>query len=318
MDTLDQQPQSPQPMPQVPQAEPPTQPHFSFKPVYLLLIIILILLVGGGAYYINNQYKTAVVPSPIVTSFPQSTSINETANWKTYVSTKFSFSLKYPNKLTIKDSTDVTIFSNPEDTSEFPNNIMVRVLDNDKTQDSVLEKYFTVQGKNWQEIQIGAYKGSYIEATGGTLSGLAATLKHPSKFFIFQLADRENQDYITNQDFFQILSTFTLLNQNTSDSNSNTSPDGSYYVIEEHLGDYNKIAIYTKENKGITTDLIAENGQEIGYGVKFQCQCGTSFKQWTNDTIFSIKIVNANGEEFEFNVDAATGKVDEDSFKKIK
>lgn len=63
---------------------------------------------------------------------------------------------------------------------------------------------------------------------------------------------------------------------------------------------------------------MAKNSKEIGYNVKFKCMCGTSFREWINDSPFSIRIVNGGGEEYEYLVDAKTGKVDESSFKRIK
>lgn len=99
--------------------------------------------------------------------------------------------------------------------------------------------------------------------------------------------------------------------------NSKTSPDGNFTVSEEILTDYNKIKITDKSGKVITEDLVAGNEKEIGYNVKFKCQCGTSFKEWADNSHFKLKIVNGGGEEYEFLVNAATGKVDESSFMKV-
>ncbi len=97
----------------------------------------------------------------------------------------------------------------------------------------------------------------------------------------------------------------------------NISPDGSYMVSESLVGDYNTIAIKDRGGNIIVDDLVAKNSKEI-YNMKFKCQCGTSFKKWVSNTIFSIKIVNGGGEEYEYLVDASSGKVDESSFKRIK
>jgi len=95
-------------------------------------------------------------------------------------------------------------------------------------------------------------------------------------------------------------------------------PDGSFAVAEEWLGDYNKISIRDKEGVVITDDLVAKNGPEIGMNKKYGCMCGVSFKGWINSSLFAIEVVNGAGEEYAFIVDAATGKVDESTFKRVK
>lgn len=90
-----------------------------------------------------------------------------------------------------------------------------------------------------------------------------------------------------------------------------------YEVLENLVGDYNKITIKDKAGKVIVEDLVKNNEKEIGYNVKFRCQCGTSVKGWVDNSHFTIKIVNGGGEEYEYIVDASTGKVDESSFKQI-
>lgn len=115
----------------------------------------------------------------------------------------------------------------------------------------------------------------------------------------------------------QLTSQSTFASPTTKPSNSKISSVGNYIVSEEMLGDYNKIKITEKSGKVITEDLIALNEKKIGYNVKFKCQCGTSFKEWINNVQFTIKIVNGGGEKYEYTVDATTGQVDENSFKRI-
>lgn len=100
--------------------------------------------------------------------------------------------------------------------------------------------------------------------------------------------------------------------------NQTSSPNNSYIITEQYSADTRWIIIKDQQGNIVTDDLITKNYKEIGYNTKFMCQCGTSFKQWINNTTFSIKIVNGGGEEYEYIVDAKTGKVDESSFKKIK
>jgi hypothetical protein len=101
-------------------------------------------------------------------------------------------------------------------------------------------------------------------------------------------------------------------------SRMRSSPGGSYFVIETHLGDYNTIVVKDRSSSVIVGDLVARNAAEIGMNRKFACQCGVSFEGWSNPTNFVINISNALGEEFEFIVDAQTGLVNERTFKRVR
>lgn len=104
-----------------------------------------------------------------------------------------------------------------------------------------------------------------------------------------------------------------------SDETTNkVSRSGTYIITENMLGDYNKISITDSQGNIIIDDLVAKNEKEIGYNVKFRCQCGTSFKEWVSDSQFIIKIVNGGGEEYEYIVEAKTGTVNEATFKRVQ
>ncbi|MCL5411381.1 MAG: hypothetical protein M1150_01390 [Patescibacteria group bacterium] len=92
----------------------------------------------------------------------------------------------------------------------------------------------------------------------------------------------------------------------------------SYVVLNSSLGDGQEFYVIESDGNLIGDEIIKINYKAIGYGVKFGCQCETSFKEWNDNTHFTLKIVNGTGEEYEILVDAATGKVNESSFKKIK
>ncbi len=75
-----------------------------FAPILIILGIVLLLGVAGGVYYYIQQvpkYGMGFVPSPpeVIrqrqTSTPSST-IDETANWKTYTNKRVGFEIKYP------------------------------------------------------------------------------------------------------------------------------------------------------------------------------------------------------------------------------
>lgn len=72
--------------------------------VLILAGILVIAAIAGGAYYLQSKegslhfgtQKGGITPSPTPAASPTSTGADETANWKTYTNTKYSFSLKYP------------------------------------------------------------------------------------------------------------------------------------------------------------------------------------------------------------------------------
>jgi hypothetical protein len=101
-------------------------------------------------------------------------------------------------------------------------------------------------------------------------------------------------------------------------SRMNSSPDGSYLVIEEHLGDHANIIVKNRSGLVVVGDLVARNGAQIGMNRKFECQCDVSFAGWMSSANFVINISNALGEQFEFIVDARTGLVDEKTFRRVQ
>ena len=101
-------------------------------------------------------------------------------------------------------------------------------------------------------------------------------------------------------------------------STSQTSSNGSYTVTQQQLADHNKITVKNSGGSVVVEDLVNSNSDAIGYGEKFQCQCGTSFNGWVDNDTFVIKILNGAGETYEYLVEASTGKVIEDSFRRVK
>lgn len=137
----------------------------------------------------------------------------------------------------------------------------------------------------------------------------------------------------------QILSTFKFLDTSVTAtskplsistpykviSSDEISPDQKYVIGQDQTGDYSTIEV-ARHNAGtanyITTDLVKENENVIGYGTKFRCQCGTSFKGWYANDKFIITILNALGEEYEYIVSISDSlseaKVNEHSLRRIK
>lgn len=85
------------------QASPP--PKKSFPKLFIALIIIFIVFVGSATTYVAffNKVKPAPVEKAEPTKTPTPTP-DPTADWKTYTSATFGYSLKYPTTLTFSTS----------------------------------------------------------------------------------------------------------------------------------------------------------------------------------------------------------------------
>ncbi len=87
-----------------------------FAPILILFGILVIVAAAGGVYYLGRSSaklpdtspisvptsQTSVSPTqpPAKTYIsPSPTTINETANWKTYTNEKYKISFKYPPRL---------------------------------------------------------------------------------------------------------------------------------------------------------------------------------------------------------------------------
>ncbi len=80
----------------------------------LLVVVILVAAVAAGAYYLGRgTTKPSPSPSPsaMQDASPAPTGAGETADWKTYTSQKFNYSLKYPPNFALKEEEGAQGFS---------------------------------------------------------------------------------------------------------------------------------------------------------------------------------------------------------------
>lgn len=79
-----------------------------FAAPFVLIGILALFLVLGGAYYLGKSSLPATTSPSLVTPVATPLSVIEpTAGWKTYSSSKFGFTLKYPPTLHIREGTGV-------------------------------------------------------------------------------------------------------------------------------------------------------------------------------------------------------------------
>ena len=104
---MDNQPiQNPDPVSPVTAAPTlPSEPKRSLPKWLIAGIIVLVLLIvaGAGIYFLGKNQATKVVtlsPAPIAVLTPNPTT-DPTANWKTYVNTKYNYIFKYPSNLQV-------------------------------------------------------------------------------------------------------------------------------------------------------------------------------------------------------------------------
>lgn len=147
----------------------------------------------------------------------------------------------------------------------------------------------------------------------------------PSKLIVYKtdknIEGFESGLYLTNGNYDSgSAKKFDVVLESNADfetfiSSSKLNP---YIVLNSSLGDKQEFYLLNSEGALISNGIVKNNYKTIGYGTKFGCMCGTYFKAWVDDSHFSLKIVNGNGEEYEILVDASNGKVNKSSLKRTK
>lgn len=200
-------------------------------PVLILVGILVIVAVAGGAFYLGRQTTPKPSPSPVVTSQtpkPTNTSLEstgsaETANWKTYKNSQYSYSFKYPQELVEQNGTIYTKLPGSNERSDtnmvFTANVFPRTTyrgpkitdpvgikkeTSDKTFEVITDK-LTLNGRSANKLRIDVLSGSQTE----NVPAIAAAIDLGSNIlyvYISNTSSIELQKY--NTTFDQILSTF--------------------------------------------------------------------------------------------------------------
>lgn len=305
--------------------------------ILILGVVIILVVLGVGGYFLTknkNSNSNQYISQPTPTS-TQPTSLNETANWKTYTFERVNssvpkFQIKYPPNWDYREISagdPLHLYFYTSSIGKLPR----QVSDTGPADDPLLPHPL----KAPIEIQVSIGWVDRCPCENIVIAGLPAKKIMLEYWEIIELVngeyvlsimrelkDNPNVDNSLSTEkeieiFNNMVSTFKFTDQNNPNL-SKTSPDDSYSVSETMLGDYNTIVVKDNSGKVITNDLIKKNEKAIGYGTKFGCQCGTSFGGWIDGSHFILKIVNGNGEEYQYTVDASTGLVNEASFKKVK
>jgi hypothetical protein len=104
-------------------------------------------------------------------------------------------------------------------------------------------------------------------------------------------------------------------------STNNTSPDGSYIVdqVPEEHGDSLLYLVKDKSGAVVVKDIPTdEDAEAMGLGTKIKPQYAVHFAGWVSNDHFAWLINDADGHEYQYIVDAVTGKADVSTFKQLK
>ncbi len=71
-----------------------------------ILVLVLVVAVAGGAYYLGKNSN-----KPQITETQQTTqpTPDPTANWKTYINTKYGYQLRYPSDVKVETSPEASV-----------------------------------------------------------------------------------------------------------------------------------------------------------------------------------------------------------------
>jgi hypothetical protein len=253
-------PQSPV-QPIIPPQPAPPQPRRSFLPILLLIIIIAAASAFGGFYVAKQMVTTSIKPTPTQPLLPSPTP-DETADWKTYSASFFSF--KYPNDWMVSNSEgqsgiktfhyliDVKIPSyqyGPE-----PATMSISYWDNPQKLDiPTYQKQIRgapIYNSNYQTYHQGELVGYYTnDGPCEPVLCEAYTIQGIDKILVIKLFQKSATQY--HQTLNQILSTFKFTDTNPT---STTQLPKKYFLPSDMFFDQNK---YPSELTTLAdTDLI--------------------------------------------------------------
>lgn len=195
-------------------------------PMLVTLVVILIIVGAGGYFLYQKQSKTTETPQKQTSpAIPQSTPvIDQTANWKTYTNTQYSFSFKYPQELTLSESggpivgskikslVDISLDRPNGSSDNFPI-IGLSVIDAQQSPTDYINTNIC-SPETCFPLQSGILPGSILAQTANIVhyQNIGTFFNHNKLLFYFSIDSRVPNTPIPQQDAYkmynQILSTF--------------------------------------------------------------------------------------------------------------
>lgn len=281
-----------------PVSEPPRQNYWKF-----VAIIAVVLLFGMGAvvgYLLQGKTQPQPQVSNIMPTIPLPTSgliVDETATWKTYTNTQFDYSISYPSMWKAYN-----VVAGGGSTSEaLASSLIVDISDTTQASRPYPNGVITIQG-----LDAAPSFGSPWIKTNKTINGINATVYEysgeaydantqdgPSIIYIFdnskgkyiEVVFRSSKEDSIRKTFDQILSTFKLISNNSTDvsfSNlpANWTQNGSiakstkacYQISGKKIGQVVSIKEYLAKEFNLTVNdvdqLITNTAQVQFQGVE--------------------------------------------------
>ncbi len=192
----------------VEQVAPVAPTHKTNWPMNFLMLIAGILI-GAGGFWGYQNYLLKYTATPLASPQPSAEAGDPTANWKTYTSTKYGYSIKYPEIWVFKEGVEGPEFAPSQDLFSVSNSevfspvsVWVKASDNFDLSRESLNRYEEIP------VVIGGIETKRVtgihKATGERITGVKFTYNNHI-FVIVTFGDK----YI--QTFDQMLPTFKFL-----------------------------------------------------------------------------------------------------------
>jgi hypothetical protein len=219
---------------------PPPAPKSPLLPILLTILITSFILIGG---YLGYQYLQKEQPDSSATPLPTQTSVEEdpTADWQTYINTKFEFSIKMPQGWSNFSMNDysTTPFTNTESSLRLgpksstinpPQLLQITIYTAENYQE---QEIFSPENCTVSDVLIGIEKIQAVHkiCTGMQTSGFITLKTKQWVFIIDNLSSNENDIQLVDQ----ILSTFTF---SPADASSNDKQMGFITSIDKNGEQY--------------------------------------------------------------------------------
>lgn len=199
----------------------PRSNPLSNKFLWLGIVVILLAVLSVGGYFVLNNNKKVAEVVPTATPTP----VDETANWKTYMNSKYGFEFKYPDNWTLSEENSST--ANYIYLKNGDEKLTFEVVNSSK--DNLLSSKPTTKSVEFNSILWNYHESfKYCDAGECGKTSPAYTAKKGNLLITFTLSTMTKVTNVPEQ----ILSTFKFTN---SESNSATA-NGVTIIIDPNRG----------------------------------------------------------------------------------